>query len=63
MQTSTDAAFIDDECMVTMAPSPARLRKGIDTMLRAFATVFSNFGLHINWKPGKTEGIVRFRGR
>ncbi|CAK0858575.1 unnamed protein product [Prorocentrum cordatum] len=61
-QTVTDAAFIDDERIVTMAPTAARLRAAMDTVVVALAIVFSDFGLNINWSPGNTEGMVHVMG-
>ena len=32
-------------------------------MLDGLVNVFADFGLNINWKPGKTECMIRLRGR
>ena len=57
-----DAAFVDDECLVLMAPTPHELDMAIDTVLKSVTTVFSLLHLEINWAAGKTECFVKYRG-
>jgi hypothetical protein len=45
------------------APSPAILDKAIDTLLMIITRVFSLLQMEINWKPGKTEALLQYRGK
>ena len=58
-----DAAFVDDECLMLTASSPAALDRAIDVLLAIVTRVFDLLRLEINWKPGKTECFLRYRGR
>ena len=53
-----DAAFVDDECLVLMASSPAQLNCAIDVLFKVLLLSFSNVYFEINWKPGKTEALL-----
>ena len=57
-----DATFVDDECVLLTAASPVLLDKGIDKLLCALTRVFRLLRLEINWKPGKTECFLQYRG-
>ena len=57
-----DVTFVDDECVVLVAPTPAKLRTAIDVLLNTILAVFGACHLQISWEQGKTEGILRFRG-
>ena len=58
-----EATFVDDEGLVLMASSPKILDTHIEKMLSALVDVFRCFGLTINWGKGKTEAVIRYRGR
>ena len=32
-------------------------------MLKHLVEIFAEFGFIINWSPGKTEGLLRYRGK
>ena len=57
-----DATYVDDEALVLLAKSPKLLDEGIDIMLEILVSTFSSFGLDINWAPGKTEIMLKYRG-
>ena len=59
---AVDVTFVDDECVVLVASSPSKLRAAVDILLDTILSVFGASHLQISWEPGKTEGIVRFRG-
>jgi hypothetical protein len=58
-----DAAFVDDECIMLTASSPRALDIAINTLLKVIVRVYSILRLEINWKPGKTECFLRYRGK
>ena len=57
-----DVAFVDDLCLMVMSVSAAGLSKDIRHAVEALASIFDDFGLAINWGPGKSECLVKFRG-
>ena len=46
-----------------MASSPSKLWSSMHVLLESLVFVFTHFGLHINWEPGKTEAMLLFRGK
>jgi hypothetical protein len=58
-----EVTFVDDEAAITMASSPVKLEKAISIVVDAFNRTFAEFGLTINWKKGKSEGMLRLRGK
>ena len=58
----SDCAFVDDECVIIMRPNAEMLDKAIPKVLSHIARIFGGFGLEINFKPGKTEAMIAFRG-
>ena len=44
-----------------LAPSAEQLVARIPVMLDRLVNVFADFGLNVNWKPGKTECMIRLR--
>ena len=58
-----EVIFVDDTTFVLMAPSPSKLWSSMHILLENLVHVFTQFGLHINWKPGKTETLLLFRGK
>ena len=61
--SAIDATFVDDEGLVIMAPSPHQLDISVDKLLSAVVRVFQVLSLDINWKPGKSECMLRYRGK
>jgi len=57
-----DATFVDDECIVLMARTPALLDKSIEIVLGCLTKIFKLLHMLINWKPGKTEALLKYRG-
>ena len=62
MVNVADCTFVDDECVVVMQPTAAALDTAIDKVLSHITNIFSALRLEINWSPGKTEAMIRFRG-
>ena len=58
---SVEAAFVDDEAFVLMAPTCKKLDDAIDIVTEIVTSTFHKYGLTINWKPGKTEAMLRYR--
>ena len=58
-----DVTFVDDECIMIAAKSPALLDKAIDATVKALTKVYSLLRLDINWAPGKTECFLVYRGK
>ena len=53
--TVLDSAIIDDEFSAILAPSAEPLAARIPDVLDLLVSVFADFGLNINRKPGKTR--------
>jgi hypothetical protein len=58
-----DTTYVDAECIMLAASTPAALDRHIDILLDEISAVFRAFGLTINWSKGKTEAILLYRGR
>ena len=58
----SESTFIDDEALYTAAASPAQLNKKCMCVLSCLVSVFRQFGFVINWSPGKTELLIKYRG-
>ena len=52
-----DAAFVDDECLVVLARMPVEMDRAITVV------IFRAIAMQIIWSPGKTECLLRYRGR
>ena len=61
--SAIDAAFVDDECLVILAPSPHQLDVSIEKLLVSVVRVFKVLSLGINWKSGKSERTFKHRGK
>ncbi|CAK0891389.1 unnamed protein product, partial [Prorocentrum cordatum] len=57
-----DAAFVDDECFMLTAPRAADFDSAIDVILTAVCNIYKSMNLTINWKPGKSECFLVYRG-
>ena len=62
-ETVLQATFVDDQTWLLEASSPTRLDAAIDVLLSAVAKVFRHHALTVNWKKGKTEALLSYRGR
>ena len=58
-----DVTFVDDEALVLLAPSPRALDAVMDIALAALAATFQRYMLAINWSRGKSEALLKYRGR
>ena len=58
-----EVTFVDDEAVGIVASSPATLDKAIDVIVASLRAAFTAFNLNINWKQGKSEAMLRYRGR
>ena len=56
------AAFVDDEAIAILAKPPAQLDKSVKLVLKHVVRICTQMRLEINWSPGKTEGLLRYRG-
>eukprot|EP00973_Karenia_brevis_P055075 7656627-Karenia_brevis.AAC.1 len=57
-----DAAFVDDEAVVLVARTPQLLDAAIDIALDALVDIFDCLHLELNFKAGKSECLVKYRG-
>ena len=58
-----EVTYVDDQAFLLGATSAKLLMQAIQLLLTHLVNIFRSFGLCINWKPGKTEGFVTFRGK
>ena len=63
MEREMEAAFVDDEAFVLMAPTCKQLDEAVDKCLSIITSTFTKYGLSINWRPGKTEALLRYRDK
>ncbi|CAK0869748.1 unnamed protein product [Prorocentrum cordatum] len=56
-------AFVDDDCIVVVGRNARVLAEAIPKAVRQVVKIFASLNLQINWNPGKTEAMVRFRGQ
>ena len=57
-----DVTFVDDEAIVVIATVPTSLVKRFSRAIFLLAEAFEWYGMTINWKAGKTEALMVFRG-
>ena len=62
-QDIIDVTYVDDEAALITAKSPRALNRAIHIMLEIYAATFNKYGLSINWRPGKIEGVLVYRGK
>ena len=56
------AIFVDDEAFFFKGSTLAVVDRAIDILLNTLEQVFLAFYLRINWKAGKTEVMLLYRG-
>ena len=59
----SDVTFVDDEAAIVMTKTGAELDRAIDILLKTYVEVFVKFSLAINWAPGKSEAMLKYRGK
>ncbi|CAK0862941.1 unnamed protein product [Prorocentrum cordatum] len=57
-----DAAFVDDERFMLTARLPEELDAAVDVVLHAVCDIYDRLNLTINWKAGKSECFLTYRG-
>ena len=62
-QETIEATFVDDTAIALVASSPKTMIKSVNTLLRVIISTYTRFGFTINFKKGKSEGIMRLRGK
>ena len=58
-----DVTFVDDEAIVITAAVPSTLSRKFSRAVQLLIEVFDHYGMTVNWKPGKTEAIIVYRGK
>ena len=58
-----ELTYVDDEALMLAAKSPAALMLAQELLLRHLCAVFRMMGFVINWKAGKSECFLIFRGK
>ena len=56
-------SFVDDGAIVITASVPMTLKRRVRRAVQVLAETFHHYGMTVNWKAGKTEAIVIFRGK
>ena len=57
-----DNVYVDDLTVLIVAASLASLRRALDTLLMSSIELVTSLGPVINWNPGKTVIMLKFRG-
>ena len=57
-----DDAVVDDAVLMIAAATAELLGVAIDALLIPLQRVYRLLAMTINWKPGKTEGMLLYRG-
>lgn len=58
-----DVTFVGDEVFVVMAARPRTLTHKFRRAIALLCESFQHYGMTINWKPAKTEAIIKYRGK
>ena len=58
-----DITFVDDEPVAICAAVPSTLCKHVDFAIETIVATFSKFNFTVNFAKGKTELMVKFRGK
>ena len=58
-----DITFVDDEAVTICAAVPSTLCKHVDYAIKLIVDVFAKFNFIVNFAKGKTELMVKFRGK
>ena len=58
-----DATFVDDEAILVQGATPALLSERLQCVLATGERGFTKYHLKLNWGPGKSEAVIRYRGR
>ena len=58
-----EATYVDDECLMLSGSTPRMLDIAIEFVLQDLVDVFHEYGLNINWAPGKSECLLKYRGK
>ncbi|CAK0905350.1 unnamed protein product, partial [Prorocentrum cordatum] len=51
------------QAVVLIADTPAELDESIDVLLDVLVELFDSLHLELNWNPGKSECLLKYRGR
>jgi hypothetical protein len=62
-ESVVDVAFVDDEAIVILARNAGLLDKAMRIVLEVLTEVFGNLHLELNWQPGKSECLLKYRGK
>ena len=58
-----DVVYVDDVGFIVMCATPYQMHKATPTILATIADTFDMFGMELNYKKGKTEAFLVYRGR
>ena len=54
--------YVDDEAAMLTARTPKLLDAGIAAMIKSYVDAFRRYWLQTNWRPGKSEALLVYRG-
>lgn len=58
-----EATYVDDEAVYLTASSPKALSIAIEILFRLLQDAFAKYAFKVNWKRGKTEMMLKMRGK
>ena len=58
-----EATYVDDEALYLSSSSPKVLAYAVNTLLELLVAAFKRYAFVINWKRGKTEIMLKMRGK
>ena len=59
----TDVAFVDDEAIVVFSKDAVRILENIKVVVSTVVKVFAKHAMAVNFDKGKTEVVVKLRGK
>ena len=62
-EPTVEEAFVDDDTILLAASTPEKLDAAIDIAVATVKEIFHMMRMQINWKPGKTECFLVYRGK
>ncbi len=57
-----EVTYVDDEALLLASHSAQHLVQSIPGIVKLVDQTMSEFGLHTNWGPGKSEIMITLRG-
>ncbi|CAK0801015.1 unnamed protein product [Prorocentrum cordatum] len=58
-----EVTYVDDEAVLIVGEDNASLNRNVALVAEAAHTTMEKHGMQLNWKPGKSEALIMWRGK